>query len=137
MLLTSSSNPNAPRLLPMPPDADVDIGTLDGSGINFSLILLKNDMIDNGVKRDALREGREQMYYGEWKGCCTRKACAAGRDLWAREEGAGGAVLEDRGKSRKLGKPHIINCRAFTVIVTVRRSNVNSAGGGERARIRR
>lgn len=51
--------------------------------------------------------------------------------------GPEGAVLEDRGKSRKLGKPHIINCRAFTVIVTVRRSNVNSAGRGERARIRR
>jgi hypothetical protein len=42
----------------MPPDADVDIGTLDGSGINFSLILLKNDMIGNGVERDAPREER-------------------------------------------------------------------------------
>ena len=65
------------------------------------------------------------------------KRVCCGTGLMGKNEGPEGAVLEDRGKSRKLGKPHIINCRAFTVIVTVRRSNVNSAGGGERARIRR
>jgi hypothetical protein len=53
-LPTSSSKPNVPRLLPMPPDADVGIGTADGSGISLSLIFSKNDMMGDGVERDAL-----------------------------------------------------------------------------------
>ena len=42
---TSSSKPSAPRLLPIPPDADVAIGTADCSGTILSLILSKNDMV--------------------------------------------------------------------------------------------
>jgi hypothetical protein len=53
-LPTSSSKPNVPRLLPMPPDADVGMGTADGSGISLSLIFSKNDMMGDGVERDAL-----------------------------------------------------------------------------------
>jgi hypothetical protein len=53
-LLTSSSKPNAPRLLPMPPDADAGMGTADGSGISLSLIFSKNDIMGDGVERDAL-----------------------------------------------------------------------------------
>jgi hypothetical protein len=48
--LTSSSKPNAPRLLPMPPEADVEIGALDGSGIILSLILSKNDMTGESLE---------------------------------------------------------------------------------------
>jgi hypothetical protein len=53
-LPTSSSKPNAPRLLPMPPDADAEMGTAEGSGISLSLIFSKNDMMGDGVERDAL-----------------------------------------------------------------------------------
>jgi hypothetical protein len=38
----------------MPPDADVGMGTADGSGISLSLIFSKNDMMGDGVERDAL-----------------------------------------------------------------------------------
>ena len=51
---TSSSKPNVPRLLPMPPDADVGMGTGDGSGTSLSLIFSKNDMMGDGVARNAL-----------------------------------------------------------------------------------
>lgn len=70
-LLTSSSKPNAPRLLPMPPDADVDMGTLDDSGISLSLILSKNDMMGDGFEQEALMnfENRERIGVNEeWKG---------------------------------------------------------------------
>lgn len=50
MLLTSSSKPSVPRLLPMPPDADVGMGAADGSGISLSLIFSKNDMMGEGVE---------------------------------------------------------------------------------------
>jgi hypothetical protein len=53
-LLTSSSKSNAPRLLPMPPDADAGMGTADDSGISLSLIFSKNDMMGDEVERDAL-----------------------------------------------------------------------------------
>lgn len=52
--LTSSSKPNAPRLLPMPPDADAGMGTADGSGISLSLSFSKNDMMGDGVEQNAL-----------------------------------------------------------------------------------
>lgn len=86
-LLTSSSKPNAPRLLPMPPDADAGMGTADGSGISLSLIFSKNDIMGDGVEREALwtsqakrewmderngrDDGRENVYcgtYGREKG---------------------------------------------------------------------
>lgn len=51
--IISSSNPNVPRLLPMPPEGDVEIGALDGSGMNLSFILSKNDMMDESVEKGA------------------------------------------------------------------------------------
>ena len=53
-LLTSSSKSNVPRLLPMPPEADAEMGTPEGSGISLSLIFSKNDMMGDGIERDAL-----------------------------------------------------------------------------------
>jgi hypothetical protein len=38
----------------MPPDADAEMGTEDDSGISLSLIFSKNDMMGDGVERDAL-----------------------------------------------------------------------------------
>jgi hypothetical protein len=38
----------------MPPDADVGMGTADGSGISLSLIFSKNDMMGDGIERDVL-----------------------------------------------------------------------------------
>lgn len=38
----------------MPPDAEAEMGTADGSGISLSLILSNNDMMGNGVERDGL-----------------------------------------------------------------------------------
>jgi hypothetical protein len=37
----------------MPPEADVEIGALDGSGISLSLILSKNDMTGESIERGA------------------------------------------------------------------------------------
>ncbi len=55
----------------MPPDADVDMGTLDDSGISLSLILSKNDMMGDGFEQEALMnfENRERIGVNEeWKG---------------------------------------------------------------------
>jgi hypothetical protein len=38
----------------MPPEADVEIGALDGLGTSLSLILSKNDMVGESVERGAL-----------------------------------------------------------------------------------
>jgi hypothetical protein len=38
----------------MPPEADVEIGALDASGISLSLILSKNDMAGESVEPGAL-----------------------------------------------------------------------------------
>jgi hypothetical protein len=51
--LTSSSNPNVPRLLPMPPEADVEICALDDSGMILSFILSKNDMMSESIEKSA------------------------------------------------------------------------------------
>jgi hypothetical protein len=37
----------------MPPDADAEMGTADGSGISLSLIFSKNDMMGDGVSSEV------------------------------------------------------------------------------------
>jgi hypothetical protein len=134
-LLTSSSKPNAPRLLPMPPDADVGIGTLDGSGINFSLILLKKDMIGDGLRTP--KNGERIDVYGEWKGLLHAKTCTAGlmgkglRQCWKTVENQGISVRQ----------PHIINAalyrdrgRAAQHYTNVAWKSAGGGGGAEKGR---
>jgi hypothetical protein len=37
----------------MPPEAVVEIGAFDGSGVNLSFILLKNDMVGESMAKDT------------------------------------------------------------------------------------
>lgn len=58
----------------MPPEADVEIGTLDGSGINLSLILSKNDMFGDGVEEGDVGKSKYTEMKGIYGG--QRKCCA-------------------------------------------------------------
>jgi len=78
LTLTSSSNPNVPRLLPMPPDVDEEIGALDEVGAILSLILSRNDMIRDWGQVGFLRRRRGTEVYGRRGEMLRVSACSMG-----------------------------------------------------------